>query len=70
MEYVAAEPFSGHQFIDKDDRTFFEVAGTGKARCIVTGKKDHYPAAKTIMSPKELIELYLAEIDQERSGAK
>jgi putative PIN family toxin of toxin-antitoxin system len=68
-EYVVAEPISGYRFIDKDDRMFFEVALTGKARCIVTGNKDHYPNNETITSPKDFIELYLSENEQSRTEA-
>jgi uncharacterized protein len=65
-EYVAAEPTS-KKFVDKDDRMFYEVAKTAKAKCIVTGNKDHYPDEELIRSPKELIELYLSENEGQRS---
>jgi len=68
-EYVAAEPISGYRFVDEDDRMFYEVAATGKARCRVTGNKDHYPNEETIKSPKEFIELYLSENEQDRTEA-
>jgi putative PIN family toxin of toxin-antitoxin system len=65
-EYVAAEPTS-KKFVDKDDRMFYEVAKTAKAKCIVTGNKDHYPDEELIRSPKEFIELYLSENEGQRS---
>ncbi len=58
-EYISAEP-SREPFRDEDDRMFYEVAVTGKAVCLVTGNKDHYPKGKIVRSPKEALELYLA----------
>ena len=68
-EYVAAEPISAKGFVDNDDRMFYEVAKTGKARCIVTGNKDHYPKEERIKSPKEFVELYLSEGEGQRIEA-
>ena len=69
-EYVVAEPIGGSKrFVDRDDRMFYEVATTGKARCIVTGNKEHYPKDEVVKSPKEFIELYLSENEQQRTEA-
>jgi len=68
-EYVAAEPIRGKKFVDRDDRMFYEVAKTGRARCIVTGNKDHYPDEGIIKSPKEFLQLYLAENEEHRIEA-
>ena len=69
-EYVAAEPIGGiKRFVDRDDQMFYEVATTGKARCIVTGNKEHYPKDEVVKSPKEFIELYLTESEQQRTEA-
>ena len=65
-EYVAAEPTS-KKFVDKDDKLFYEVAKTAKAKCIVTGNKDHYPDERIVKSPKEFIELYLSENEGQRT---
>ena len=65
-EYVAAEP-TGKKFVDKDDTMFYEVAKTAKAKCIVTGNKDHYPHEEMVKSPKEFIELYLSENEGQRA---
>jgi putative PIN family toxin of toxin-antitoxin system len=59
-EYVTAEP-TIKKFVDKDDRTFYEVAKTASAKCIVTGNKNHYPHEELVKNPKEFIELYLSE---------
>jgi putative PIN family toxin of toxin-antitoxin system len=64
-EYVTAEP-TKKKFIDKDDKMFYEVATTAKAKCIVTGNKDHYPDEEIIKSPKEFVELYLSENEVQR----
>jgi putative PIN family toxin of toxin-antitoxin system len=62
-EYITAEPTT-RSFRDKDDRMFYEVANTAKARCLVTGNKDHYPKEGIVKSPKEFIEFYLSEKDK------
>ena len=67
-EYVAAEP-SGKKFADEDDKMFYEVAKTGKAKCIVTGNKDHFPKDSIVKSPKEFIEMYLLENEGKRTEA-
>jgi len=67
-EYVAAEP-SGKTFVDEDDRMFYEVAKTAKAKCIVTGNKDHFPKDSIVKSPKEFIEMYLLENEGKRAEA-
>ena len=59
-EYVAAEP-TRRTFVDADDKMFYEVAKTAKARCLVTGNKDHFPREGLIMTPKEFIDFYLSE---------
>jgi putative PIN family toxin of toxin-antitoxin system len=65
-EYIAAEPTS-RPFRDKDDIMFYEVAKTAKAKYLVTGNKEHYPKERMIKSPKEFIELYLAEQQKHQS---
>jgi predicted nucleic acid-binding protein len=57
-EYIAAEPVKV-KFQDEDDKKFYEVAVTGKAKYIVTENKAHFPDSKIIKNPKEFIELYL-----------
>ena len=59
-EYVTAEPMSV-KFVDEDDKMFYEVTRTAKAKCIVTGNKDHYPNEELVKSPKEFIAWYLSE---------
>src|SRR3972149_3156949 len=48
-EYITAGPIN-KIFKDKDDKMFYEVAKTGKAKCIVTGNKNHYPEEELIKS--------------------
>ena len=67
-EYVTAEP-SGENFKDYDDRMFYEVAFTGKAACVITGNKDHYPDEEMITNPKEFIERHLAGNEEQSEEA-
>ena len=59
-EYVTAEP-TRKKFIDMDDRMFYEVAKTAKAKCLITGNKSHYPNESFVKNPKDFIEMYLSE---------
>jgi putative PIN family toxin of toxin-antitoxin system len=61
-EYITSEP-NKEYFTDQDDKMFYEVAVTGNANCIITGNKEHYPKEIKVKSPKEFIDLYLAEND-------
>lgn len=54
-EFVAAEPTS-REFSDGDDRPFYEVAITGKARYLITGNPRHYPGETMIISPRGFLE--------------
>ena len=53
-DFVAAEPVR-ESFTDSDDKMFYEVALTGKARFLITGNKAHFPESTLIVSPKEFI---------------
>ena len=59
-EYVTAEPTDA-KFVDDDDKMFYEVARTAKAKCVVTGNKDHFPNEELVTNPKEFIAWYLSE---------
>lgn len=60
--YAVASKTLARALPDPDDETFLEVAISGKARCLVTGNKKHYPpqhrAGVTVVSPSEFLELY------------
>lgn len=47
---------------DIDDEPFLEVALTGKAACLVTGNKVHFPAKRRqgvkVFSPREFLDFY------------
>jgi len=47
---------------DSDDEAFLEVAITGQAACLITGKKIHFPAELCrkvkVLSPKEFLIFY------------
>ena len=58
-EYVAADPIT-NKFQDEEDKKFYEVAISGKAKYIITGNRAHFPNSKIIKNPKEFIELYLS----------
>ncbi len=67
-EYVAAEP-TAREFVDEDDKMFYEVAKTAKALCIVTGNKDHFPKEAIVKNPKEFIAMYLSENEGRKAEA-
>ena len=52
--YIAA-PMSKTQFIDEDDRKFYDTAKASDA-ILVTGNKKHYPDEPYILSPAEFID--------------
>ena len=58
--FITAEPIK-ERFEDEDDKMFYEVAITGKAKYVVTGNKEHFPHEELIKSPKEFIDIYLSE---------
>jgi uncharacterized protein len=67
-EFVAAEP-TDKKFDDSDDRAFYEVAKTGRAKFLVTGNKEHFPRESMVKSPKEFIEIFLAEGEKRSTAA-
>jgi putative PIN family toxin of toxin-antitoxin system len=67
-EYITAEP-TNKPFADNDDKMFYEVAKTARAKYLVTGNKDHYPKEGIVKNPKEFIELYLSENEKHRTEA-
>ena len=67
-EYITAEPIN-KPFADKDDKMFYEVAKTARAKYLVTGNKDHYPKEGIVKNPKEFIELYLSENEKQQIEA-
>jgi len=47
------------KFLDEEDRKFYEVFKSGKAKYLVTGNKRHYPKDAGIVSPREfMLELF------------
>ena len=60
-QVVAAGPLKNH-LPDPDDEPFLEVAIAGRAVCLITGNKSHYPQHSKqgikILSPSEFIEFY------------
>jgi len=44
------------QFTDQDDKKFYEVCKSGKARYLITGNAKHFPADSVIISPREFLE--------------
>jgi len=60
-QVVAAGPLKNH-LPDPDDEPFLEVAIAGRAVCLITGNKSHYPQHSQqgikILSPSEFIDFY------------
>ena len=52
---------SGLDFIDEDDRMFYEVAQTAKA-FLITGNVRHYPTEPHIISPTAFLEIYIPSL--------
>ena len=67
-EYIAAEP-TNKTFADSDDKMFYEVAKTARAKYLVTGNKGHYPKEGIVKNPKEFIDLYLSENEKHQTEA-
>ncbi|GHV96480.1 PIN domain-containing protein [Spirochaetia bacterium] len=55
-EYIVAES-QDIQFIDKDDKIFYDVFRSSDANYIITGNKKHYPKEKNILLPREFKEI-------------
>jgi putative PIN family toxin of toxin-antitoxin system len=53
-EFITAEPVK-LEFKDEDDKVFYEVAKSGKAKYLITGNIAHFPREKFIVSPKDFI---------------
>ena len=54
-EFVISSP-AKIKFPDEEDRKFYEVFKSGKAKYLITGNKRHYPRDAGIVSPREFIE--------------
>ncbi|GHT56966.1 PIN domain-containing protein [Spirochaetia bacterium] len=55
-EYIVAES-QDIQFIDADDKIFYDVFRSSDANYIITGNKKHYPKGKNILLPREFKEI-------------
>ena len=58
-EYIIAE-FQNIQFIDEDDKVFYEVYKAGDADYLITGNKKHFPKEKNIVTVREFFNRYEA----------
>jgi putative PIN family toxin of toxin-antitoxin system len=54
-EFINSE-YSNVKFTDDRDKKLYEVFKSGKAHCLITGNKKHFPNEKGILLPKEFIE--------------
>jgi putative PIN family toxin of toxin-antitoxin system len=61
-QVVSAVPLNKH-LPDLDDEPFLEVAVAGRAACLITGNKSHYPQPSRqgirVLSPSEFIDFYI-----------
>lgn len=55
--FILPEPIET-KFDDPDDKAFYEVAITGKAKYLITGNKKHFPENKLIVTPAEFIKKF------------
>ena len=58
-EFVAVEPMRVRS-VSEDDRMFYEVAVSGKAKFLVTGNKKHFLNENMVKTAKEFVDLYLS----------
>jgi len=56
-EYVIAE-FQNMQFIDEDDKVFYEVYKGGGVDYLITGNKKHFPQEENIVTVSEFFKDY------------
>jgi len=56
-EYIIAE-FQNIQFIDEDDKVFYEVYKGGDVDYLITGNKKHFPKKKNIVMVSEFFKDY------------
>ena len=56
-EYIIAE-FQNMQFIDEDDKVFYEVYKSGDVDYLITGNKKHFPKEKNIVTVNEFFKGY------------
>jgi uncharacterized protein len=56
-EYIIAE-FQNIQFIDEDDKVFYEVYKDGEVDYLITGNKKHFPKDKNIVTVSEFFKNY------------
>ena len=55
-EYIAAEP-QKTKCNDEDDQKFYDVYKNSEAEYIITGNARHYPQEKSIITPREFMEI-------------
>jgi len=46
------------KFHDETDKKFYEIYKTGEANYLITGNIKHFPNEKTIITPKDFLEIY------------
>ncbi|GHV81862.1 PIN domain-containing protein [Spirochaetia bacterium] len=56
-EYIIAAKPQDIQFIDTDDKIFYDVFRSSDANYIITGNKKHYPKEENILLPREFKEI-------------
>jgi len=56
-EYIIAK-FQNIQFIDEDDKVFYEVYKGGDVDFLITGNKKHFPKEKNIVTVNEFFKDY------------
>ena len=54
--YIIAEPHD-IKFIDRDDKTFYDLYKSGDVDYLITGNKKHFPEEKGIITAREFIEI-------------
>ena len=56
-EHIYADSIRAN-FTDESDKKFYEVYKSGKAQYLITGNIRHFPKEKTILTPKDFLEIF------------
>ena len=63
-ELVVTEP-TIEAFTDSEDRKFYETLISGEGQFLITGNLKHFPEDSRILNPREFLDAYTREADQQ-----
>jgi len=62
-QFIVSSPLE-IDFLDSDDKKFYEVAVNGRAKYLITGNSRHFPEEKLIISPADFLENYRKQLGE------